>query len=215
MDRKENKKYYFSVEGDTEKWYLDWLKDEINKDENARFKVVITSKVMSPKSFVKRLSVLKSVKVTHICDYESNSEEHKKKFKNVLEQMDKAARQGKSVTYNLGYSNFTFELWIILHKSNCNGILTDRTQYLDIINKVYKVKYKSLDDYKKEKDFNKILSKLTLDDVRMAVERSRRIMKANEENGYTLNEYKKFKYYKENPSLSIWKAIEKIISECY
>lgn len=27
--RKENRTYYFSVEGETEKWYLDWLQSTI------------------------------------------------------------------------------------------------------------------------------------------------------------------------------------------
>ena len=31
MERKLTKKYHFSVEGETEKWYLDWLKDNINQ----------------------------------------------------------------------------------------------------------------------------------------------------------------------------------------
>ena len=28
--RKQTKKYYFSVEGETEKWYLEWLQKQIN-----------------------------------------------------------------------------------------------------------------------------------------------------------------------------------------
>lgn len=30
MERKKNKKYYFSVEGETEQWYLEWLEKYIN-----------------------------------------------------------------------------------------------------------------------------------------------------------------------------------------
>jgi len=30
--RKENMKYHFSVEGDTERWYLQWLQQAINKE---------------------------------------------------------------------------------------------------------------------------------------------------------------------------------------
>ena len=26
------RKYYFSVEGETEKWYLDWLEEELNHE---------------------------------------------------------------------------------------------------------------------------------------------------------------------------------------
>ena len=41
MKRKTQVKYYFSVEGDTEKWYLDWLEKIINNDPNS----VITVKL--------------------------------------------------------------------------------------------------------------------------------------------------------------------------
>lgn len=32
--RKQTKKYYFSVEGETEKWYLEWLQKQINDSAN-------------------------------------------------------------------------------------------------------------------------------------------------------------------------------------
>lgn len=34
-------KYYFSVEGETEKWYLDWLQDKINNEPATKYKVSI------------------------------------------------------------------------------------------------------------------------------------------------------------------------------
>ena len=37
--RKENMTYYFSVEGETEKWYLDWLQNCINECDEAKYKV--------------------------------------------------------------------------------------------------------------------------------------------------------------------------------
>lgn len=45
MERKLTKKYHFSVEGETEKWYLDWLKDNINQCNRSRYKVVMDCKV--------------------------------------------------------------------------------------------------------------------------------------------------------------------------
>ena len=45
MERKLTKKYHFSVEGETEKWYLDWLKDNINQCDRSRYKVVMDCKV--------------------------------------------------------------------------------------------------------------------------------------------------------------------------
>ena len=43
--RKITKKYYFSVEGETEQWYLEWLRDLINASPSAKCKVVIDCKV--------------------------------------------------------------------------------------------------------------------------------------------------------------------------
>lgn len=39
--RKSTKKYYFSVEGETEQWYLKWLQDLINNTEESTYKVSI------------------------------------------------------------------------------------------------------------------------------------------------------------------------------
>ncbi len=39
-------------------------------------------------------------------------------------------------------------------------------------------------------------------------------MQRNQENGYTLHQRKGYKYYKENPSLSAWEAIERILKDC-
>lgn len=44
-NRKSTKKYYFSVEGETEEWYLLWLRDLINSTEEAAFKVAIDCKI--------------------------------------------------------------------------------------------------------------------------------------------------------------------------
>ena len=37
--KKATKKYYFSVEGETEQWYLKWLQDTINNTEQAVYRV--------------------------------------------------------------------------------------------------------------------------------------------------------------------------------
>ena len=42
MNRKIRKNYYFSVEGETEKWYFKWLENQINNNDNASFKVNFT-----------------------------------------------------------------------------------------------------------------------------------------------------------------------------
>lgn len=71
-----------------------------------------------------------------------------------------------------------------------------------------------MDDYKHENNFKRILNSLTLSDVIDAINRAKLIMQRNEQNGYVFQEYKGYKYYKENPSLDIWKVIEEILRDC-
>ncbi|MDD4532205.1 MAG: RloB family protein [Bacilli bacterium] len=213
--RKENRTYYFSVEGETEKWYLDWLQDLINANPAAKHTVKLDSKIQKdPLARAKGLTILGKTEIIHIFDRESEEDVHVREFKTTLDRMKTAQNIGKSITYRLGYSNFTFELWMILHKSDCNGSLGHRSQYLVPLNKAYDEKFENLDQYKHEDNFKRILKQLTLEHVRAAVQRSNAIMKRNQESGYILHEYKRYKYYKENPALSIWEPLEKILREC-
>lgn len=210
MVKKLNKQYYFSVEGQTEKWYLDWLQSEINKYEPSEYKVNIISKQeKDPASFVKSITKPGKEPITHLCDCEGNSPEDCEVFKAVLDKMKKAGKK-----YCLGYSNYTFELWIILHKKDCNKHFTDRNHYLGEINDVFNTKYKSLDDYKKEENFKRCLQTLSLRDVRTAVDRANKIMETLKRNGGQPVTYKGYEYYMENPSTSVWQSIRQILVDC-
>ncbi|MEG1315379.1 MAG: RloB domain-containing protein [Anaerovoracaceae bacterium] len=159
---------------------------------------------------------LGTTEITHIFDYEGNDKAYSTQFQTTLDRMKEAgsSKVGKNVVYLLGYSNFTFELWIVLHKVDCNGAIADRSQYLALINRAYAENFDSLKQYKKKIEFERILNNLTLDDVREAIKRAKNIMQKNQENGLALQQYKGYKYYRENPSLSIWQTIEKILKDC-
>ncbi len=134
------------------------------------------------------------------------------KFKIVLKEMAEAKKQ-KNIKYHLGYSNFTFELWIILHRKDCFGPFTDRKQYLSSIQQCFHEKFEDLDHYKNEAAFKRCLSKLTLDDVRSALRRAEKITKNNIENK-KLIKISGYSYYYENPALSINEVVKKILMEC-
>lgn len=52
--RKQILTYYFSVEGETEKWYPDWLEAQINLQEETKFKVKFKAEVQKdPVSYAK------------------------------------------------------------------------------------------------------------------------------------------------------------------
>lgn len=213
-DRKETKKYIFTVEGETEQWYLYWLRDQINACEKATYNVSIVASVQqSPKSYSKTINAKSTPNITHLCDIESNECEHINKFKNILSEMA-AVKKSKKIQYSLGYSNFTFELWIILHKENCNGALVNRTQYLPRINRIFGEDFDSLKEYKEERNFKRCLSKLTLADVRDAIQRAQAIMNKNREDEKREMQHCRFKYYPDNPALTIWEPIAQILKDC-
>lgn len=213
--RKENRTYFFSVEGDTEQWYLEWLQRAINAAPEAACTVKLDCKIQKdPFARVKRMKIVRKTEITHLFDYESGEEEYEREFKTVIDRMREAESSGKDIQYRIGYSNFTFELWMILHMADCNGPLTHRRQYLPLLNKAYGENFGSLEEYKHENNFKRILGKLTLANVRQAVQRSRTIMQVNQESGRILQQYKGYPYYKENPSLTVWEQIEKILKVC-
>lgn len=113
-----------------------------------------------------------------------------------------------------GYSNLTFDLWIILHKIDCRTAITHRKNYVSHLNRAYGENFENMDVYKHEVNFKRCLQKISLSDVIAAISRAKEIMKRNEENGYVLQQYKGYTYYRENPSLMIWGPIEKILKDC-
>ena len=213
--RKSTLKYYFSVEGETEQWYLKWLQDLINATEEAAYKVSIDCPVkQNPLKHAKSLVVTKKIEVYHFFDYESDEEIHVKRFTEAMDNMKKAQEIGKQIKYKSGYTNFTFDLWIILHMMNCNTSYVHRKQYVTPINRAFSEKFENMDEFKKEANFKRCLGKLQLSNVIDAIGRAKKIMQRNQENGYTLHQYKGYRYYKENPSLSAWEAIENILKDC-
>ena len=149
-ERLYTKKFVFTVEGETEKWYLEWLRDQVNSYEDRKYNLAVYVKVQqSPKKFYKNANAKATPEVFHICDIESSEPVHVAKLQRILSEM-KDAKTDKKITYLLGYSNFTFELWMVLHKQDCNGSLSHRRQYLDPINWAFGEKFEDLDQYKHE-----------------------------------------------------------------
>lgn len=215
MDRKENFTYYLSVEGETEQYYFEYLRDLINADENAVRTFVLRCDVeKNPFSYAKRKNARSVEHIAHICDYESKDEYHVRSFTEVLDNLSKAKKE-KTLNYKLGYSNYAFELWMVLHKNGCNGCLCHRSHYLSYINRAFGENFKKLDDYKREDDFKRCLKRISVADVRAAVERAEKIMADKAANGLPVTKYKKFEYYADNPALSIHRVVKEILDLAY
>lgn len=209
-------KYYLSVEGETEKWYFEYLQDLINDKEELPYKVKFDVKInKSIASRAKSISAPYKIKAFHICDYESNEKVHTEQFDKVLQDLNNIRKINKNLEYKLGYSNFSFDLWIILHKNQQIGSISHRKQYVKGINNAYGEKFQFIDDYKEEKNFKRILSKISLDDVIEAVNNGNEIRKRNQQNSKDkYRKYGQFEFYMENPDMTINECIEQILKEC-
>lgn len=215
MKMKLSKPFYFSVEGETEDWYLKWLSKSINALPQAKFKSSFDCKIeKDPLSRAKGISVLGKTEIFHIFDRESEEQVHVQQFEKTLRRMKDAQEIGKTIKYSLGYSNFAFDLWMVLHKADCNRSLSYRHQYLGSINRAYQEHFSDMDEYKKEDNFKRLLGKLTLENVWEAVERAEKITQRNKEHGYALQQYCGYEFYKVNPALSVWERVKHILEEC-
>lgn len=209
--------FCFSVEGDTEKWYLEHLKKLVNDElerQKAGFHIGIAIKVEKDPRQIPWPFIPKAV---HVCDYEKPMPQQagmnrSEQFKTMLDNLSAAAKD-KNLEYSLGYSNLSFELWLILHKRNCNGGKIDCEQYLADLNAAYSSAFLSLKAYKKEADFKKLMENITLADVHNAIQRARAIQQANAQN-HEAQTYRNYEFYTNNPSLSIHERIQDIFAFC-
>lgn len=213
--RKQILTYYFSVEGETEQWYLEWLEAQINANENANYMVKLVAKVQKdPVSFIKKLVVQKKTTIWHLSDIEGSSDEQIQSVHNTLGRLKEAKDLGKSIVYKWGYSNLSFDLWMVLHKQNCNAELADVGKYLTHINRAFDEHFDSMKEYKEEANFKRCLGKLTFQEVHNALSKAKAIMQRNERDGYRPSQFKGYSYYRNNPSLDLWQPIEQILSDC-
>ena len=96
-------KYHFTVEGETEQWYLYWLRDLINKIDDIDVKVSIDCPIYKdPLKRIKRMTVLKDTNIYHLSDYESAEEIHVTAFKKTMERMKEAEQYKDGIKYTFG-----------------------------------------------------------------------------------------------------------------
>ena len=213
--RKKTQTYYFSVEGQTEYWYLKWIEEQINASDNAKFKVSIKAAVQKdPVSYSKKLTIRERTIVWHLSDIEGSTQGHIRAVEGTLSRLKEAKDLGKSIVYKWGYSNLSFDLWMVLHKQNCNAEMTGVDHYLSYINSAFRMQFVSLNQYKEEANFKRCLGKLSLREVIDALSRAKAIMQRNARDNYPLTRFKGYEYYAHNPSLDLWQPIETILMDC-
>jgi len=119
------------------------------------------------------------------------------------------------ITYKLGYSNYTFELWMLLHVADVNFAVRDRSSYLGLINRYFHRNYKSIDEFKKQNEFGKILDQfVTLDSVKLAIARAEKIVRNNDLDKKSKDKYSGFTFFRDNPDLSVHTVVQMILEVC-
>ena len=212
-ERKFNKLYHFSVEGQCEQLYLKHLQNMINESDIARNKVVFDAKVLTPVKYVKSTVIMDRSELYHVHDVESGDADSKQSFQNMIDDLNRAKRLGKKVTYHLCYSNLSFEVWLLWHKIDFYKSYTYPKEYLPDINKAYGTDFTTFSEYKKEKNFKTILDKIYLDDVICAVNRFERSIQKYDDRDYIFCKGG-YKYCVKNPSSNIGEVVAMIIKDC-
>ena len=123
-DRKESRQFFMSVEGiNCEKMYFEHLSRVINESDKSKYNLKLNPKVTTPYEYAKRNAykpaesgknnrLLPYLHIQDIEDYYHTDQLNR--FHGIIDEMRKAENTFR-IKYELGYSNYTFELWMLLH----------------------------------------------------------------------------------------------------
>ena len=222
MSKKQSMLFFISVEGiNCEKMYFEHLAKLINNSDSV-YKIKINVKKMQPYEFAKRSFHLynanfknnKKIPFFHIQDIEDYyNTVQRNKFFTLVDELRKAEKDFR-ILYELGYSNYTFELWLLLHVADMTHSVQNRNSYLAYVNRYFNKNYSNLNQYKQEDEFCNILNEfITLQSVKMAIDRAEKILQYNINNNKQQC-YKKFNYFQNNPDLTVHRVVQKIFNTC-
>lgn len=108
------------------------------------------------------------------------------------------------------YSNLNFDLWLLLHKRLFNKPETKNDAYVPLVRTIYHLPKDA--DIKNEDTIKKILSQISLDDIRQAIKNAESIMK-NKLDSDKIVVNNNFCYY-DNPSMNIHTFFKDLLIKC-
>lgn len=207
-------KYIISCEGETEVIYFNHLQDLLIAEG---YRIEIKAKKQSVSSIIKSqqgfYTQLGEKKLARVEDIEDLAEDKIRKcLSKSYKSITDASKKTKSA--NLYISNISFELWLILHKVDIVKKVDKINDYLPLINKHYCKKFNSLCEYKQQKNLNRIIQCIGLEDVKRAIARARIIRNCNiKNNSHAKVNINGFEYYSCNPDLSVHELVRDILYE--
>lgn len=211
--KKKIPKFIISCEGETEVIYFNHLQDLLS-DEG--YKIEIKAKKQTVSSIIKSqqgvYSQLGEKIIAKVEDIESADEETRIRLGKSVKAITIASKHAKRA--QLYISNISFELWLLLHKSDMVKKVDKVNDYLPLINKNYRKKFDSLCDYKQQKNLYGIIQSISLDDVKRAVKRARMIRNCNtKNNSHAKVNINGFEFFSCNPDLSVHELVRDILYE--
>lgn len=220
MVKKESRQFNISVEGvNCETMYFVHLAKLINNSGRNNYNLKVNPKKMTPMEYAKRNAYRpvdnkkngENLPYFHIQDIEDYYDDfQRKKFFGIIKEM-RTAEKEFGITYELGYSNYTFELWMLLHVADVFHFVQHRRNYLSLINRHFNKNYSVLDDFKQREEFSSILDEfITLDSIKDAISRAERILEINDNLNKVKEEYGKFAFCRDNPDISVHKVVRTI-----
>lgn len=203
------------VEGECERWYLEHLRYLINQVGNDYTVSFECFKNIRPLSMMKRMKLDMYDGFFYLWDRENGTEGTEKNFCYVFSELLQVQKEKKKLTIEPGYSHLSFELWILLHKQEMNGHMTKVRDYLELINETFHTDFKTLRDYKAERNFKeKILGQITLEDVVKAIQLARKLRNHCESVKKVSTPRGKYLTYDTNPDLWIHECIAIVLKKC-
>lgn len=128
----------------------------------------------------------------------------------VCQNLNRSGQKGRSKksVYH-AYSNVNFDLWLILHKEDFTRPVTANDAYVSDVRRIYQLGREA--DIKEEAVISRILSQITLDDVRSTILRADAI-RASKPQTDAKNVYGAICY--DNPDFSLHEFLRTVLKEC-
>ena len=224
MIKKESRQFNISVEGiNCEKLYFEHLAKLINNSDRSTYNLKVDPRKMSPMEYAKRNAHKpvekrkgnRRIPYIHVQDIEDYYSDYQRaKFYGMIDEM-RTAEDKFGIVYELGYSNYTFELWMLLHVSDMNHAVQDRHSYLAPVNRWFHRSYTSIDEFKSHDEFKGILDEfVTIDSIKLAISRAEKIVQTNGDDRKTKENYKGFTFFRDNPDITVHEVVQMIFEVC-
>lgn len=208
--------YFGSCEGKQEKKYFDHLQSLINNHPKCKTKICFK---LSDANGGDPLEVsYKSDKSGILLENSAKSSlKREKKFVAIFDYDGKHAKFESAIKFCekngivTAYSNYCFDLWILLHFKDFNSTVINGNEYCLYIRNSCSIP-DTYDNLKSEDCIKCILNQISVDNVIEAVSRARTIEKNNIDSlksGFAING--SLHYY--NPHLKIYSFIENVLKE--